>query len=135
MRLPYFYGSTLAARLIRASGGDDLAGRGTAIDAQRVYDGLAAEQQADGDVTIGRALSNDVLKVNNKIFAFTNGGRLVVKLPADRCVALVASGAAAPFTSGGRTMKEWVAVALPGSRAKKVWGDLVADAKTYVGGR
>ena len=35
---------------------------------------------------------------------------LVVKLPADRCVDLVASDAARPFESGGRRMREWVRI-------------------------
>jgi hypothetical protein len=111
-----------------------MAGKHTAADAQEVFDGLAAEQLTAPGVTKGRGLSNEVLKVNNKIFAFVNDGRLVVKLPAARCAALLADGQAVPFTSGGRTMKEWVAVGLPAvAGGDKTWRDLMAEANAYVG--
>lgn len=111
-----------------------MAAKRSSVDPQEVFDRLAAEQLAAPDVSMGRGLSNEVLKVNNKIFAFVNDGRLVVKLPAARCAALLADGDAVAFTSGGRTMKEWVAVGLPtGSDGGPVWRDLMAEAKAYVG--
>ena len=58
-----------------------------------------------------RKFGSDALKVNGSIFAMVTGGRLVVKLPRERVVALIASGTGAPFHSGrGSPMKEWVAV-------------------------
>jgi hypothetical protein len=111
-----------------------MTGKGTPADAQLVFDRLAAEQSAAPNVTMGRGLSNKVLKVNNKIFAFVNDGRLVVKLPAARCASLVGGGDGVAFTSGGRTMKEWVAVALPpGAGGEPVWRELMAEAHAYVG--
>jgi hypothetical protein len=86
------------------------------------------ENRLPGDVTIGRALHNDALKIDGKIFAFFQRDRLVVKLPADRVRALVASGAE-PFTSGGRTMREWVAVK-PRTAAEQQ--RLALDAAKYV---
>ena len=104
-------------------------------DVQDVYDRLAAEHLGTNGVTMGRALSNDVLKINNKIFAFVMGERLVVKLPSARCTSLLADGEAHPFSSGGRTMKEWVAVDLPpGKAGEKTWRALMAAARAYVGG-
>ena len=49
------------------------------------------------------------LRVNRKIFAMCVDGALVVKLPRERCDALVAAGARR-FRAGGREMREWVVV-------------------------
>lgn len=101
--------------------------------AQKLYDELAAEQRRKPEVSFGRALQNDVLKVNGKIFAFLKDGRLVVKIPAKQAAALVAEGEAVPFESGGRQMKEWVAVALgAGAAGENTWRRLIADAVVYV---
>jgi hypothetical protein len=100
---------------------------------QEVYDELAAEHLRRPEVSLGRALQNEVLKVNSKIFAFLRHGRLVVKLPAPQARALVAAGEAVPFESGGRRMKEWVAVELPSAPADySLWRELMADASGYV---
>ena len=96
-----------------------------------VYDELATEQLARPGVTLGRALQNEVLKVNGKIFAFLNRDRLVVKLPRERAAAMVAAAEAVVFESGGRPMKEWVAV---GEVDRDRWRQLMADARGYVGG-
>jgi hypothetical protein len=58
-------------------------------------------------------------------------GDLVVKLPAGRCAELVAAGHGRPFTSGGRQMREWVAV--PDEHAHD-WMRLAEDAYAFVGG-
>lgn len=85
-------------------------------------------------MSLGRALHNEVLKVNGKIFAFLRHDRLVVKLPAPQARALVAANEAVPFESGGRRMKEWVAVELPAAPADHgLWRQLMADAMGYVG--
>jgi hypothetical protein len=54
-------------------------------------------------------------------------GKLVVKLPAERCEALVAEGAE-PFVVGRRQMREWVAVE-PGSHD---WRALAREALAFV---
>jgi len=97
-----------------------------------VYDELATEQLARPGVTLGRALQNEVLKINGKIFAFLNRDRLVVKLPRDRAATMVEAGDAVPFESGGRVMKEWVAV---GDLDPDRWRQLMTDARGYVGGK
>jgi hypothetical protein len=99
--------------------------------AQETYDELVAEHLTRPGVSLGRALQNDVLKVNDKIFAFLKDGRLVVKLPAARASAMVASGEATVFHSGGRPMREWVSVPLAPAG---VWRELMAEASGYVDG-
>ena len=96
-----------------------------------VYEELADEQLARPGVSLGRALQNEVLKVNGKIFAFLNRDRLVVKLPRARAAAMIDVGEAVAFESGGRPMKEWVAV---GTVDRDHWRALMADARGYVGG-
>jgi len=100
-------------------------------DAAALFGALVAEQLAQPNVTLGRALQNEVLMVRGKIFAFLKAGRLVVKLPAPRVTELIARGGAEPFRSGGRAMKEWVAVE---PRDETLWREFVADARCYVAG-
>ena len=49
------------------------------------------------------------LRVNDKIFSMLVGGRLVVKLPRERCEELVADGATF-LRMGKRQMREWVSL-------------------------
>ncbi|HEV8527176.1 MAG TPA: hypothetical protein VGS60_06425 [Actinomycetes bacterium] len=106
---------------------------GPTRDSQDHYNELASEYLQRPGVTIGRALQNDVLKVDGKIFAFLRSTRLVVKLPAKQAATLVAEGRAIPFESGGRTMKEWVAVEPPGGPGGDSWRRFMSDAIDYVG--
>ena len=64
-------------------------------------------------ITTGVAFASPALKVGGKIFTMNCAGELVFKLPAERCDGLVARGAARPFESGKRKMREWVALADP----------------------
>lgn len=53
----------------------------------------------------------NALKVSGSIFAMLVGDRLVLKLPRTRVEELLEAGAGTPFeASGGRPMKEWIAV-------------------------
>jgi hypothetical protein len=109
--------------------------RKAGADAQALYGALVAAELAELDVTVGRALQNEVLHVSGKIFAFLKTGRLVLKLPAPRAGELVAAGGAVPFTSGGRVMKEWVCVdAPPGAAGEALWRALAGEARRYVAG-
>ncbi len=81
------------------------------------------------EVNEGRAFHSPALKVGGKIFAMLVGQALVVKLPAERCAGLVASGPVQPFRSGGRRMREWVSV---GEEALGDWPALAGEALTFV---
>jgi hypothetical protein len=56
-----------------------------------------------------RGFSRDALMINGKLLAALRGDVLLMKLPADRVAALIASGEGAPFDANkGKPMKEWV---------------------------
>jgi hypothetical protein len=79
----------------------------------------------------GRKFGSNALKVNGKLFALFTQGTLVVKLPRDRVVALVASGTGEAFDPGhGRLMKEWLTV----TSSTASWIDLAREAHGFVRG-
>jgi hypothetical protein len=90
---------------------------------------LVAEDPA---LDYGRMFNSDGLKTNGKFFAFPgSNGDLIVKLPAERIVELVAGGEGRPLTMGKRTMREWVRVAPADDAACAAY---VAEAQDFVGG-
>lgn len=99
-------------------------------DPESHYADLADEYLAREDVRPGRSLQSRTLTVGGKIFAFLKSGSLVVKVPAGRVDDLVARGAQ-PFTSGGRTMREWAAI--PAEQAG-TWARAMAEAYEYATG-
>ena len=62
--------------------------------ADTVFADIVAEELTGPGVTFERVLRNEGLKVDGKLYAFVARGRLVVKLPAERCRELVADGRA-----------------------------------------
>ena len=68
------------------------------------------------------------LRVGGKVFAMTIKGRLVVKLPAARCQALVDAGRGDYLVMGKRVMKEWVTFAPDAPGATKLWLALAREA-------
>ena len=86
-----------------------------------------------GIVQDGKGFGASALKARGKIFAMlSTRGELVVKLPAGRVDALVASGDGERFDPGrGRKMKEWLALA-PTSPLD--WSSLAAEALAFVAG-
>lgn len=84
----------------------------------------------DPQVGVGRMFSsNSVLNVKGKIFAMFVRGHFVAKLPKERVVELVSTGAGCFFDPGhGRLMKEWVAIA----DAAAPWVALAKEAHAFV---
>ena len=79
-----------------------------------------------------RTFGSSALKVNNKIFAMLSGGKLVVKLPADRVQILITADQGMSFDAGkGKPMKEWLAVETVNYRA---WEALSREALAFVRG-
>lgn len=69
------------------------------------------------------------VRVDGRIAAMLVGGRLVVKLPADRCRELIGTGAGEPLQIGRRTMREWVTV---GHERRDGWLTLAREALRFV---
>jgi hypothetical protein len=70
------------------------------------------------------------LLTSGKLFAIDRRGELMAKLPAPRVAALIATGQAAPFVSGGgKVMREWVLVS-PDAAAQ--WLALAIEAEAFV---
>ena len=108
-------------------------------DAARRWATLVETMLATGEATYGagegarRAFGATSLKTNGRIFAMLVKGRLVVKLPAARVEAMVASGAGTAFDPGhGRIQREWLEVATDDPDR---WLALATEAETFVSGR
>lgn len=99
-----------------------------------LFAALAQEHLADPDVTTGRMLKAEGLKVHGKVFAFLTDGGLVVKVPAAQAAELVDGGRAVRVeTVPGRVMREWVRVPVPSAaEGDAPWRALMSDARTYV---
>ena len=77
----------------------------------------------------GSGFGRTALRFQDKIFAMLVRGRLVVKLPADRVDALVASGQGVRFDANkGRPMKEWFSLDPASGRG---WMSLVREALDF----
>jgi hypothetical protein len=94
------------------------------------FETILARFEGEPGVERGTNWRSDGLRVNGKIFAMHARGDLVVKLPAERCAELVASGRGKPFEAGRRTMREWVAV---GDEQADDWLALAEEAYAFVG--
>lgn len=93
---------------------------------------LAEALLPEADVEEGTGFgSAPGLRSGGKMFAFLHAGRLVVKLPAERCEALVGDGSARFFENGHKRMREWVVVEDP---AANDWLSLARDARDHVRG-
>ena len=68
-------------------------------------------------------------RVHDKIFAMLVKDRLVVKLPEQSVVELVAAGQAENFRTAGRAMREWASI---DAAAASEWPSRVAEAFAFV---
>jgi hypothetical protein len=101
------------------------------LSAEAAYRRVVTRIRNQPDVEEGRAFHAPGLKVHGRIFAMLVDDHLVVKLPPERCSQLVHSGAARPFSSGQRKMKEWVSVRYSNTRT---WTTLADEALRFVRG-
>ncbi len=96
------------------------------------YEDLVTELVGSMGVTPprgGSGFGRTALRFHDKIFAMLVRGRLVVKLPADRVDALVASGQGIRFDANkGRPMKEWFSLDPASGRA---WLSLAREALDF----
>ena len=77
-----------------------------------------------------RGFAQGGLMRDGKLFAALRGDQLLLKLPADRVAALIASGQGAPFDANkGRPMKEWVL-----ANRSADWEALAREAADFVAG-
>lgn len=113
------------------AGEDDFAHRAAQVRFHELADGFLDRP----GVSFGRVWHSDGLKVHGRIFAMAVRGRLVVKVPADRAAALLASGDADSFEPrAGRPMLEWVTVGIgSGAPGRDRWRELVDEAYAFVG--
>ena len=101
-------------------------------DAEAAFEAVAKRFADDGDVQPGTGFGSlPGLRVRGKIFAMLMGGALVVKLPAERCAAIVEGGGGRPLSMGRRTLREWVAIDAVDPVA---WAELADAAHAYVRG-
>ena len=77
------------------------------------------------------------LRTGTRILAILDGaGGLIVKLPRERALELIAAGVAEPVTMGRRTMREWVDIAPADDETatEETWTALAREALRFVGG-
>lgn len=99
---------------------------------QAAFEAVAATLLPDPGVEEGTGFgTNPGLRVRGKIFAILHDGELVLKLPAERCTALVEAGRARPFEIGRRKMREWIRLA---EVDEQEWLGLAREAREYVTG-
>ena len=83
-------------------------------------------------VAVGQKFNSTNFTVRKKVFAFTKGDGVVVKLPPETVKALLKTRRASLLVMGKRTMKEWVVIRYKNaSEAKKHLG-LFKEALDYV---
>src|SRR4051794_19072641 len=103
-----------------------------ATEAEAAFAALAERFAGEPDVEAGTGFgSAPGLRAGGKVFAMLPHGELVVKLPAERCAAMVDAGEGRLFEVGRRTMREWVVV---GGVDPAAWAALAGDALAYVRG-
>jgi len=96
-------------------------------EVQATYDAVANELLEDADYDVDA--TPDGLLVKGKLFAFLDGGELVVDLPEARSSDLQQRGIVVPFhsTRGGDS-RTWVRVA-----DRELWSELAREAHEFVG--
>jgi hypothetical protein len=96
------------------------------------YGALASTLLGEPGVTMSdsRGFARGALMIHGKLLVALRGDDLLIKLPAERVAALIASGHGAPFDANkGKPMKEWVLAKMSAD-----WDALAREAMVFVGG-
>ena len=99
------------------------------MTAADLFEQLAAEQVQLPGVARRHVFGRAGLNVRGTFFAFLNGDRLVLKLPAATASALVASGAARVAVDLSPSMRKWISVPTP--VAVDGWRQLMQQAHAH----
>ncbi|TAM90799.1 MAG: hypothetical protein EPN43_05180 [Jatrophihabitans sp.] len=98
--------------------------------AQLDFDDLTAPYLGRSGADRAAMFGGSGLRLNGKFVGFVaSGGRLVLKLPAERAAAVIAGGGGEPVTVGGRATREWVGVP---HAAVASWPALIGEAFDYM---
>src|SRR5260370_32211226 len=94
----------------------------------------AAAALRRGDVAAGTMMGLPCLRVAGAFFASCDQrtGDLIVKLPRERVLQLIAAGAGKPFAPAGRTFREWAVI---DDRDPARWAALIDEALAFVSGQ
>jgi hypothetical protein len=102
------------------------------MDPEAAFTALQERFESEPDVSSGTGFGTARgLRADGRIFAMLPHGQLVVKLPAERCSALVEAGAGQLLVVGRRAMREWVVI---DDVDEDAWAALTAEALAYVRG-
>lgn len=94
-----------------------------------IYEEIKTHFSTDRDVTVLSGRGAKGIKQGKKLIVMFMKGDLIVKLPKERVVEIVASGEGKPFDPGtGKPMKNWVLI--PETR-KDLWIKYSEEAKSY----
>ena len=83
-------------------------------------------------VVVKRKLTSANFTVKKKVFAFTKGDGVVLKLPPEAVKRLVEVGAASMLVMGNRTMKEWIVIRFKNPSDLKKQLGLFKEAMAFV---
>ena len=88
-------------------------------------------REDDPRVEEGTIMGGRCARVSGEFLALVDfkGSGLVVKLPADRVVELIAAGHGEPFAPAGKVFKEWVAIP---RRDRRRWRALLREGVAFV---
>lgn len=97
----------------------------------KFYWDLADHFLREDGVDEGTLMGFPCLRVGGEFFSTCDHrtGDLIVKLPKARVEELVAARTSEPFAPAGRVFKEWTLVR---RRNRRLWNDLLAEAKRFV---
>lgn len=83
-------------------------------------------------VVVKRKLASANFTVKKKVFAFSQGDGVVLKLPPETVKRLVEAGTASMLVMGKRTMKEWIVIRLENPSDAKKQLRLFEEAMAFV---